>query len=169
MTLATSLRRGHDTARFAPIPRLGMVSRVRSSIRSAHLLSRAIGSSGRTLQPPVGFCHAMVRSSHDPLFESLVALAEENRLGRSWCVEQFDRGSSACVALLSRTTRAVGMGWVTQRCAHVSEIDCTFDPGPGGCYLYCGYVSPLFRGRRIHRLLDAARLAHAAAFDAAIG
>src|SRR5688500_6218750 len=130
MTLTTSIR-GHDAACFAPPPRAGVVSRLRSLIRSALVLSRDTLPPRQSPQPPVGFHSGIVRSASNPLFEPLAALAAHNHLDRAWCLHQFSHGAVACVVLLKHTTQAVAMGWVTPRQTHVSEIQCTFDPLPG--------------------------------------
>jgi len=96
-------------------------------------------------------------SQHFPL---LLSILQQQGLDQQWALEQLSTGSSAILATIHENGRTIpaGVGLYTRGQFYVGEIDHLYHPGPTACYLYATYVSPVYRGRRIQRLLDLSRV-----------
>lgn len=126
-----------------------------------YLLVRDLQKNGSDGQASGSGIHTLwVQPSRGESMEGLVRIAGEQGLCADWCREQLDEGGRCVLALEGE--RVVGMGWMTTRKFWVEEIRHWFEPGLIDCYMFATYVSLPYRGRRVQRLLDEARLRVAA-------
>src|SRR5687768_62385 len=156
--------------KIGQLPRLaGRISRARLEVAESILFCRRISVGEREHVARCSKFHvSLVQSADDPGFDTLLVLAGQQGLDREWCSEQLALGACECVVKVAGSGEPAAIGMVIARPFYVAELDYTFDPMHGGCYFYCEYVHPSFRGQRLKGLLDAARAAHAASRGAAI-
>jgi GNAT superfamily N-acetyltransferase len=133
--------------------------------RETYLLLTARLAGRESPPPPVDPAQietAVIGAADHPVAGALEQFCTAGGFPRSWSVDMLGDGAQAFIAVDTASRRRVAaMAWLVRRPYYVAEVDHTIDPA-GGVYFFGDFVAPVYRGRRLQRLLLEHRLACAA-------
>jgi hypothetical protein len=125
---------------------------------SYYLLARRIGPHPESA-PQSGPVDGLefICSQNQPRLRAFLEFSETQGLPAEWCLAELDRGLAASIALARRAEdsppEVAAAGWVTAGEHWVDDLFHWFDPTSQGVQLLNVYAAPVFRGRKLQRML----------------